>query len=275
MRISCSSLFLWEYQVCDIMEILQEAGITSVEFWAETPFFWMKRNEENGMTELKEAISMMPGGCTLHAPVMDLNPSSYNHLVSEATIKETLWSIELAHSLQARVLTIHPGKRTARRKPTTEDWERFYKYLEACSEKAKSWGVHLSLENSMPGVQSMCSNPEEMKDTLDKFPGLFFTFDIVHACLNYPRLAQSFIEELGDMIINVHIGAPHDGKPHYPIHYEKKMGLLLRRLIDSGYDKDLTIEIDDKVYPVPLSREEKIRELKVEREYLEDIIGNP
>lgn len=271
MRISCSSLFLWEYPIYDIMDILQKAGIRSVEFWAETPFFWMNRNNETSVAELIEAISIMPEGCTLHAPVMDLNPSSYNDMVHEATIKETLWSIELANMLQARYVTVHPGKRTAHRKPTNEDWQKFMIYLEICLKKAQSARINLSLENSMPGVQSMCSNPGEMKEVLDKFPDIFFTFDVVHACLNSPKTALSFIDELADRIINVHIGAPHNGKPHYPSHYEKKMEIVLRRLLDSGYKSDLTIEIDDKVYPEPLSRDEKIRELTSERKYLESI----
>jgi sugar phosphate isomerase/epimerase len=273
MRISCSSLFLWEYPLCDIMDIMLKAGIESVEFWAETPFFWMGKNEENAIAELKDTISIMPQGCTLHAPVMDLNPSSYNDLVHEATINETLWSIELGKALGARVVTIHPGKRTAHRKPTDIDWEKFERYLGICLEKAKSLGVNLSLENSMPGVQSMCSNPQEMKEMLDKFPGLFFTFDVVHAFLNSRKTALSFIDELGDRIINVHVGAPLNGKPHYPAHYEKKMEIVLQGICDINYNGDLTIEIDDKTYPVQLSREEKITELIREREYLEPVLG--
>lgn len=274
MHLSCSSLFLWEYPLYDIMDILQKAGINSVEFWAETPFFWMDRNNETTVAQLIEAISVMTQGCTLHAPVMDLNPSSYNDLVHEATIKETLWSIELASILKARVVTIHPGKRTAHRKPTNEDWEKFMKFLEISFKKAKSSGVNLSLENSMPGVQSMCSDPGEMKEVLDQFPGLFFTFDVVHACLNSPQTALSFISELGDRIINVHIGAPHNGKPHFPSHHEKKMNIILQRVRDSGYKGDLTIEIDDKIYPGQLTREEKIKELKSERKYLESIFND-
>ncbi|MCZ7401821.1 MAG: sugar phosphate isomerase/epimerase [Candidatus Methanoperedens sp.] len=255
----------------EIMDIMLKAGIKSVEFWAETPFFWLGRNNEIAIAELIETISIMPEGCTLHAPVMDLNPSSYNDFVHEATIKETLWAIELGKTVGARVVTIHPGKRTAHRKPTNEDWRKFENYLGICLEKAKSMNVNLSLENNMPGVQSMCSNPDEMKEVLDKFPGLFFTLDIVHAFLNSRNTALSFIDELGDKIINVHVGAPHNGKPHHPANYEKKMEIVLQRLCDMGYKGDLTIEIDDQTYPAQLSREDKITELIREREYLESI----
>ncbi|GFO96899.1 xylose isomerase domain-containing protein [groundwater metagenome] len=274
MRLSCASLFLWEYSVYDIMEMLLEAGIKSVEFWAETPDFWKDRNDSIALAALEETISMMPDGCTLHAPVLDLNPASINDNVHEVTIRETLWSLDLAREIGARVVTIHPGKRTVHRTPTNEDWEKFLKYLKVSKEKADRLGIQLSLENSMPGVQSMCSTPDEMKSVLEKFPGLFFTFDVVHGFIVSPETAMSFIEELADRMINVHTGAPHNGKPHYPSYLRKNMDSVLMALRNSGYDGDLTIEIDDKVYPTYLSREDKIRELVEEKNHLCSIFRN-
>jgi len=273
MKLSCASLFLWEYSISDIMEILLEAGIKSVEFWAETPDFWKDRHDLIVQAALEEAIAMMPQGCTLHAPILDLNPSSYNDYVHEATIKETLWALDLASKLGARVVTIHPGKRTVHRTPTNEDWGKFLKYLKVCTKKADELELNLSLENRMPGVSSMCSTPGEMKEVLSKFPGLFFTFDVTHAFIHSPETAMSFISELGDNIINVHVGAPHDGKQHYPSHRNKSMEAVLRALQSSGYDGDLTIEIDDKAYSEPMTREDKVRELTEERKYLESIFN--
>jgi len=274
MKLSCASLFLWEYTVYDIVEILLEAGIKSVEFWAETPDFWKDRNDAITLAALKETISMMPEGCTLHAPVLDLNPASINDNVHEVTMRETLWSLDLAKNIGARVVTIHPGRRTVHRAPTDEDWKKFLEYLKVCKEKADRLGIQLSLENSMPGVQNMCSRPDEMKSVLTKFPGLFFTFDVVHAFIQSPDIAMSFINVLSDRIINVHVGSLHNGKPHYPSHIQKNMGTVLCALRDSGYDKDLTIEIDDKRYSRPLSREDKVMELREEREYLEEIFDH-
>lgn len=273
MRLSCASLFLWEYSVYEIIELLLKAGIKSVEFWAETPDFWKDRNDAMALAALEEALSMMPEGCNLHAPVMDLNPSSINDNVHEVTIKETLWSLDLAKNIGARVVTIHPGKRTVHRAPTDEDWEKFLKYLKVCKEKADRLNLRLSLENSMPEVQNMCVRPDEIKSVLKKFPGLFFTFDVVHAFITSSEITMSFIEELADKIINVHIGAPHDGKPHYPSYLKKNMDSVLTALADSGYDGDITIEIDDRTYPKQLSKEDKVKELIRERIYLERIFA--
>ncbi len=271
MRLSCASLFLWEYSVYEIMEMLLEAGIKSVEFWAETPEFWKDRFDAMALAALEEELSMMPEGCNLHVPVLDLNPASINDNVHKVTIRETLWSLDLAKNIGARVVTVHPGKRTVHRAPTDEDRDKFMKYLEVCKEKADRLKLCLSLENSMPGIQSMCSTPDEMKSVLERFPGLFFTYDVVHAFIQSPGIAMSFIEELSDKMINLHIGAPHDGKPHFPSYLKKNMEPVLIALRDSGYDGDITIEIDDKTYSKQLSREEKVNELIRERIYLEKI----
>lgn len=271
MKLSCASLFLWDYSLREIMEILLEAGIGSIEFWAETPDFWMNRNSGIATIGLVEAISMMPGGCNFHAPILDLNPSSYNDLVHEATIKETLWSLDLAKRIGAEVVTLHAGKRTVHRTPTNEDREKFRRYLTESLEKAASLDLAIGLENSMPDISNMCSKPDEIKEILEEFPGLYFTFDVVHASIQSPSIAMSFIEELADKIINVHVGAPHNGKPHFASHRNRNMDTILKALRDTGYDGNLTIEIDDKTYSNPLSRDDKVRELILERNYLESI----
>lgn len=273
MRISCASLFLWEYTLPEIMGILLDAGIRSVEFWAETPGFWMNRNDMANTLILEETLSMMPDGCTLHAPVMDLNPSSINENVCEVTIKETLWALELAGKIGARAVTIHPGRRTVNRPPLEEDWQKFERYLGICTKRADALDIRLALENSMPSVSSMCSSPDEMTAVLDKFQSIYFTFDVVHAFIESPENAISFVEQLGARITNVHAGAPHDGKPHYPLHMKDNMRGILMALRDTGYDGDLTIEIDDKVYGRQLSKEDKTKELEAERKYLEGIFG--
>lgn len=272
MRISCASLFLWEYSIQEIVGILSEAGVRSIEFWTETPDFWQNRKDDTSVILLKEVLSSFTEDPTLHAPVLDLNPSSYNEYIREITTRETLWSLDLANTLGARMITIHAGSRTVHRKPTPEDWERFFGYLGDCTRYARDLGLILTLENPMPSISNMCSNPGEMLDTLNAFPSLMMTLDIAHALYGSTELALSFVEELKDKIVNIHVGAAHDARPHYPLHLreDRNMERVLKALKEAGYDGDLTIEIDDKVYEKPLTREDKIRELRLEREYLED-----
>jgi sugar phosphate isomerase/epimerase len=270
MRISCSSLFLWDYSVDDVIEILAEAGIENLEFWTETPEFWRQRHEEGAVKHLRESISILTERCTMHAPILDLNASSYNEHVCEVTIKESLWAIDLARKLDASVLTIHPGSRTVHRPPTPEDWDRFFHYLSVTTRYAMDVGVTLALENLSPKVQSMCHEPTQMGRVLEMYPDLMMTLDIPHALQVNVDNAIGFIAKLGDRIVNVHVGDVQDGIPHLPGHIVRNPHSItvLDKLSYSGYDGDLTIEIDDKLLSGHQSREDKISLLVNEKNYL-------
>ncbi|MCL7413532.1 MAG: sugar phosphate isomerase/epimerase [ANME-2 cluster archaeon] len=269
MHISCSSLFLWDYTIDNIIEILVEAGIENVEFWAETPDFWQQRHEGGAVKHLKDALSVLTERCTVHAPILDLNASSYNEHVCEVTIKETLWAIDLARKLDASVLTVHPGSRTVHRPPTPADWDRFYHYLTVTTRCAVDASITMALENLTPRVQSMCYEPVQMAKVLGMYPNLMMTLDIPHALQVDVDNAIEFIEHMGARIVNVHVGDVQNGTPHLPGHIVRNpqtsnvLGILKR----SGYDSDLTIEIDDKLLVRKQSREDKVLLLVNEKNY--------
>lgn len=270
MRISCSSLFLWDYCIEDIIEILAEAGIENVEFWAETPDFWRKRHEDGAVKHLRDAISILTERCTVHAPILDLNASSYNEHVCEVTIKESLWAIDLTRKLDASVLTIHPGSRTVHRPPTPEDWDRLFNYLTITTRYANDAGVTLALENLTPKVQGMCYEPAQMVRVMEMYPDLMMTLDIPHALQVDVDNAIGFITELGERIVNVHVSDIQNGIPHLPGHIVRNPQTItvLNKLKLSGYDGDLTIEIDDKLLLGHQSKEDKVSLLVNEKKYL-------
>lgn len=275
MEISCSSLFLWDYGIDEIANILDLAGIENIEFWTETPEFWGHRHEAKVVEHLDDVISTFFRHCTVHAPILDLNPSSYNEHVRKATIKETFWAIDLSSRLDAHVLTIHPGNRTVHRQPSPEDMEWFLDYLTVCTGYAREIGVVLALENLSPRLQNMCYEPSPMVDVLAKYPDLMMTFDIAHALQTSQNNALDFIDELGDRIVNVHMGGVHNGTPHYPGHMARNPGIIeiIGRLQESGHDNYLTIEIDDKLIDQDMSRSEKISVLIKEKEYLMQVLN--
>jgi sugar phosphate isomerase/epimerase len=270
MRISCSSLFLWDYGIEEIIEILTLAGIESLEFWAETPEFWRHRHESGAVESLKDTISTLCDHCTVHAPILDLNAASYNEHVCKATITETLWAIDLTLHLDASILTIHPGNRTVRRRPIPDEWERFYHYLTVCTDYADQMGVTLALENLTPKIQSMCHNPLQMGDVMARYPTLRMTLDIPHALKSGVDNAMGFINTLNDRIVNVHVGDVHRDTPHYPGHLGQNPETtdVLRKLQNCGYNNDLTIEIDDKLLDGCQSKLDKISLLINEKRYL-------
>lgn len=265
-RVSISSMFLWDMDPKSMAEIITEAGLKEVEFWAETPWYWEGGRREEKAEEIKRALGELR--MTLHVPVMDLNPSSYNDLVCQATIVESLKAIDLAEFLGAEVVTIHPGKRTAKRPVRVRERQKFRKYLDACLRRAEERGVHLALENLEPAPWSICAEPEEMYQFLDEFP-LGMTLDISHATPPLSR-AIAFVDILKDRILNVHVSATKNEVRHLPPS-DGSSDPALEALRDAGYDGPLTLELDDKKFSKTLSRDDKVRVLRRERRHLESV----
>lgn len=265
-RVSVSSMFLWDLDPEGMADVIAEAGLEEIEFWAETPWYWEGGRREEQAEEINRELEGRI--MTLHAPVMDLNPSSYNDLVCQATIAESLRAIDLAEFLGAEVVTIHPGKRTAKRPAREAELLKLRRYLGACLDRAEERGILLALENLEPAPWSICAEPEEMSRFLDELP-LGMTLDISHATPPMSR-AIAFVDILKDRILNVHVSATRNGIRHLPPS-DGSVDPVLEALRDAGYDGPLTLELDDKKFPKTLSREDKVRVLRGERRHLESV----
>jgi len=264
--ISCSTLFFWEYTIEEIADIFKDIGLKGMEFFPENPEFWERRFDEDYIKEIKSVLSKFY--LTIHAPYIELNPSSTNHHIQEATIKETFWAINLANFLRAEVLTIHPGRRPTKRPPTKKEYEKFYHYLDVCTKYAEEKSTLLSLENMPKLVNYICHSVEEIKQIIKQY-GLGLTLDFAHAKEN----AERFIDELHEHIKNTHISGVCDGREHFSLHNSQiDFSTSIKKLIDYGYNGSLVIEINDLNYNRELSKEEKISELLKEIEYLEKLI---
>ena len=53
--ISSSSMFFHEYRIPEIFMFAREAGLTGLEFWIETPDFWL-----NGLPEEEVNFDFVP-----------------------------------------------------------------------------------------------------------------------------------------------------------------------------------------------------------------------
>lgn len=253
-------MFLYEYDVESIIEASARAGYDGIEFWVETPHFWINRKPEE-LEPYKERI------LALHAPVLDLNPVSVNEDVCGLTLKETLNSIALAKKLGKKIVTIHAGKRSAAREPVWADYASLEKYLRISTRYAEIKGVKLCLENSEPGINYLCKTAEEIERIVNKF-NLHITFDINHAIKNGIE-AKKFLM-LIDKMENVHVSGYDSSGRHVSAIGFDDIAEVLKELKDLGYDKKLTVELDDLGIG-ELDFKSKIEILKKELDFLRSI----
>lgn len=234
MRLLFSSMFLYEYSTDIIAKAVRLAEYDGVEFWPETPYFWVDR----AMDKL-ECFKDFDNA--IHAPVLDLNPVSVNQDLCDLTLKETLYSIALAAKIGAQPVTVHAGKRSAAREPVWADYLSLNRYLRISSRFAKIKGVTVGLENSENRINNLCKTAEEIKEFVEAHD-IMFTFDIKHAMLNGG--VEEFFE-LFSKICNVHVSYYDDKGRHIQPSKGKEVGNALKELSELGYDGPITVELDD------------------------------
>ena len=315
-KYSVSTMFFHEYALEDILRSAVEAGCDSVEFWLETPTFWVNEMPDDYMSNpdtaadryLKEVFGRFPqlSPITVHTPVLDLNPCSVNPDIARVS---TLWArraLITAHNLGAEVLTLHPGRRTAKRRPGDYDYLNLCRFLDSVDAAGKelrasagqSAGVKVAIENMQPAVNALLTTPERMKYFLDggvcgyrsnyvcdaepddiafkylkmkdqlniktdrenrdsgdgaadnsgtKNDPLYFTLDISHALAGADPTADAirYIDLYFDKIVNVHAGGAGSGRVHLPVSQSPAAREVLKYLADCGYNRHITLEIDD------------------------------
>jgi sugar phosphate isomerase/epimerase len=264
-----SSMFFHEYTSPEIFSYVSRAGLDGIEYWLETPHFWLRDLPVDEVAACRDRHPEIPT-ITVHAPILDLNPCSINPEVAEVSIGYAVRSIGIAEQMGAHILTLHPGRRTAKRPPGQADFARFERYLSALREVATRNSLKICMENMEPAVNSFLCTPERVRQLLDDEPWLFFTLDTSHALAKSDDEPLRYIELCHDRLANVHLSRK-DGKIHHlPLDRNPVMAGIMGVLRDAGYNGPLTLEIDDLNFPRVLSAEEKIAVLARDRAFMQE-----
>ena len=270
--LAVSSMFFHEYTTPEIFRYVSRAGLDGIEYWLETPHFWLRGLPVGEVLACQKHHPEIPA-ITVHAPILDLNPCSINPDVAEVSIQYAVRSVAIAEQLSARVLTIHPGRRTAKRPPGTADFTRFEHYLSALRDVATRNSLKISMENMEPTVNTFLCTPERVRQLLDDEPWLFFTLDISHALATSDEEPFRYIELCHDRLANVHLSRKEGKRLHLPLDNRPLMEGVMHTLKDAGYAGPLTLEIDDLNFPHTLTAEEKIAILTRDCAFMRECMG--
>jgi sugar phosphate isomerase/epimerase len=271
-HIAVSTMFFHEYPLDEGFDAIERAGLDSIEFWVETPHFWLYGHP---VARLRACLGGHPGfsPVNVHAPILDLNPCSVNPRVARASLSYATEAIELAGRIGADVVTVHPGRRTAKRPPSAPEYERFERFLDLLRAAPAGRRVRISMENMERSVNSLLSRPSEVRELLDREPWLSFTLDVSHAMARSLDEVTDFIELCGDRMANIHLSRSEDGKTHLPLEGSPRARAVLHALRAAGYSGPLTLEIEDRNFDHDLSLEEKVGLLSREVAFIRSEIG--
>lgn len=269
--LAVSSMFFHEYTSPEIFGFVSQAGLSGIEYWLETPHFWLRDLPVDEVLACRREHPELRS-LTVHAPVLDLNPCSINPEVAEVSVRYAVRSLGLAGQLGAHVLTLHPGRRTARRPPGKADEARFGRYLAALRGAAMHDSLKVCMENMEPAVNAILCTPERVRQLLDDEPWLSFTLDVAHACTVSDDEPFRYIDLCHDRMANVHISRKAGKTLHLPLDRDPLMAKVVHALADAGYTGPLTLEIDDLNYPRPLDAGEKIAILARDRVFMQECL---
>jgi sugar phosphate isomerase/epimerase len=250
-------MFFHEYTISEIFNFVSRSGLNAMEFWLETPHFWLRDLPVNEVIACRNQHPEITA-LTIHSPILDMNPCSINPEVARVSVEYAVRSVTIAEQLGADILTVHPGRRTAKRPPSSADFARFDHYVSALREAVKNNLLKIGMENMEPVVNSLLCTPERMRLLLDEEPWLFFTLDVAHAMAKSEDEVIRYIELCHDRLINVHISRFDRGKAHFPLDRYASMEKVMESLKDHHYNRSLTLEIEDLNLDRSLTAEEKV-----------------
>ena len=265
-------MFFHEYPLETIFAAARRATLDGVEFWLETPHFWLRGQPvEELLAELRAHPELGP--ISVHAPILDLNPCSINPRVAEASVAYAVEAIALAERCGAELITVHPGRRTAKRPPSPDDYRRFHRLITALREATEGRQVRVAIENMERTINNLLFSPAAVRELLDDEAWLWFTLDVSHAMGTSLEEVRSFVEVCGDRLANVHLSRASDGVMHLALSGHPDGRFVLELLRDHRYRGPVTLEIEDLRFDRVYSIEEKAALLASECAFIRSVVG--
>jgi len=155
----------------------------------------------------------------------------------------------LAKILRAKVVVVHPGKKTTKTQPREQAWQLLVDGFNELIDFAKKLKVILSVENMAPHPKELVVTCQDIITLLENEGlynrGLGLTLDVAHANVCSKNVYR-FMRKVKNYILHVHLSnnaGPESKVIHSPL-YEGNIDIrkVLRLLKKFGYDNYITIE---------------------------------
>lgn len=178
MNIGLSTLSLFMKSFDEMLETVVDNDFNLVELLAEGsrhPEILLENEEELGVFDSYDV------DVYIHAPTVDLNLASINKGIRLESLRQTKQCIDLAHIINARVITIHPGS-IGRRSQRLREYalDLLEDSVMELIDYEGTGCTRISVEN-MPGRWSyLCNRVNELEDMADS-TGCNITIDTGHA----------------------------------------------------------------------------------------------
>lgn len=172
--------------------------------------------------KLASELGSLPVSYTLHSPCWDINLSSENQYIREASLKSALDAVEFAQMLGCSHLVVHPGFCQATCFDKAKGKELTLQALDVICRRARESGVLLAVENVGYNGSSLYTQQEfvHLLDEIGK--EAMYLIDTGHAILNKWDV-PAVIKQLSGRLCGLHL---HDNNGVSDTHQPVQEGVI-------------------------------------------------
>jgi sugar phosphate isomerase/epimerase len=194
-------------------------GISCTSFSADPPAVWLDRivgnfelweifseASQSIVVHLQEFEELLPSydlHYSVHAPICDINVASISDPVREASVKETIDTMEAAARLGIDRITVHPGLSSMSVRGIEDRYlSKAKESMRILDSASREYGIDVAIEN-MPEMYFFLGRSAKELESIVDGTDLGICFDIGHA--NTTGQIDAMIDIFGDRIKNIHI----------------------------------------------------------------------
>ena len=216
MIIGVSSKVMQGLPLEEILRHASSSGFGGVEIW-------MHQAEDSGMdaSDLKNLAADLGLILQVHMDTRDVNLTSSNKVIREASIYQVLSAIDFSADLGSRIITVHPGRITSGKELIAKErlWELQIEAFATLSRHGEQQNVIVCVENMENKEGEFVLYESDVKRIFQSVSstGLGITLDVAHLASH-----SDTVQVLADWTLpinNVHISQAGT-KMHLPIFAE-------------------------------------------------------
>ncbi len=224
MKFGVSTLIFWNYEGLDLTSAIKHCAeklkFDCVEIHCQSPHFegWGTEKGEELKREVRDTLSTLDVGVSLHAPYHDLNIATTNLGIRREVVRQIQDTVEFAYHIDSEIVVFHPGYVASRKYRPDKVYNSMIENLKKILVLAEELGVKVCMENNAAKPKAMGVHIRELKKICQHVDSEYFklTLDVAHA--NTTGIKPSrFVEELKDYIAHVHLSDNTGDNQHLPL----------------------------------------------------------
>lgn len=210
-QVLLSAPLLWAHDSGEILDAARDLGYDGVELWA----YQLTRDGADPVA-LGERAQALGLALTLHALSWDLNPASRLESIRSASLAALHQSVDLAASLGARMIVMHPGHATDPHDDADLYWPSQIAAIREVADHAAEHGQQVGVEHMEPRQGEHVITPEHVNHLVREVdrPNVGTVLDVAH--IPWGEDEPAFVARL-ERMVHVHLSDADETRLHLPL----------------------------------------------------------